>query len=177
MNRLLLSNKGGTLWLRETIERLRYKRSQDPKRDPTGRLQKRARLEFIEPSRFKKYNLNRDCLHSLTVSFPTILAYNQWLQTAATKAKYKQQVALLDYSSHTRNVSVESFFLSENNIHVDRVEMMEKFKTLALECFDEWVKIGYEPPGTPQNAGSLSRLMSDVLSLVDQLRVYIRNER
>lgn len=161
------------MWFRKKMNRLAYwyglKRAN--KRDVTE--VQAVQLRLIDPLLFSNRNVNRECVETIDVVLPNLMAYVRLLSEIKMCLQEERFIELSRFAIQPRTVTIEAFFIDDKRCRIDAVEAMGKLRSLSLDCLNSFKSIRHEQTGIAGfNARILQKTLVSLASLAGQLREY-----
>ena len=161
------------MWFRKKFNRLAYwyglKRAN--KHDVTE--VQAVQLRLIDPLLFNDRNINRECVETIDVVLPNLMAYVKLLSEIKMCLQEERFIELSRFSIRPRTVTIEAFFTDDNRRRIDVTVAIGKLQALSLDCLNSFKSIRHEQIGLAGfNARMLQKTLVSLAHLADQLREY-----
>jgi len=162
------------VWLRKTLAKVQDRLLSMLKSSKPAMSLERQKLHDLKPSMFGKWSVLKDASSKLEVVLPNIHQYCGVMQMALESYSNNGRVLLGPVRFEQMRVSVESFFLTDDRFYSDRVEAVDRFRSLALACIDVRDSLADEKLGEKGAAArTFTKLMVSVNGISDQLRNHV----
>lgn len=132
-----------------------------------------VQLRLIDPLLFSSRSINRECVETIDVVLPNLMAYMRLLSEIKMGLEENRRIDLSRFAISTQSVTIEAFFIDDKRCRIDAVDAVGKLQSLSLDCLNSFKSIRHEQIGTAGfNARILQKTLVSLASLAGQLREY-----